>query len=80
MDGNFNCNYFVTGLDLSFGMDLFLKESFLVTLQLTPQFNYLFINSKSISVDDPYERFVNYGRNYPDFKIGYFDILLTYKF
>ena len=80
MDGNFNCNYFVTGVDLSFGMDLFLKESFLVTLQLTPQFNYLIVNSKSISVDDPLERFVNYGRNYADFKIGYFDILLTYKF
>ena len=80
MDGNFNCNYIVTGLDLSFGMDFFLSKSFLVTLQLTPQFNYLFIISKSISVDDPLERFVNYGRNYPDFKIGYFDILLTYKF
>ena len=80
MDGNFNCNFIVTGLDLSFGMDFFLSKSFLVTLQLTPQFNYLFIISKSISVDDPLERFVNYGRNYPDFKIGYFDILLTYKF
>ena len=80
MDGNFNCNYFVTGLDLSFGMDLFLKESFLVTLQLTPQFNYLILNSKSISVDDPLDRFVNYGRDYADFKIGYFDILITYKF
>ena len=80
MDGNFNCNYFVTGVDLSFGMDLFLKESFLVTLQLTPQFNYLILNSNSISVDDPLDWFVNYGRDYADFKIGYFDILLTYKF
>ena len=80
MDGNFNCNYFVTGVDLSFGMDLFLKESFFGYLQLTPQFNYLILNSKSISVDDPLDRFVNYGRDYADFKIGYFDILLTYKF
>ena len=80
MDGNFNCNYFVTGLDISFGMDLFLSESIVLIFQLTPQFNYLIVNSKSISVDDPLERFVNYGRSYPDFKIGYFDILLTYKF
>ena len=80
MDGNFNCNYFVTGLDISFGMDLFLSESIVLTFQLTPQFNYLIVNSKSIYVDDPLERFVNYGRSYPDFKIGYFDILLTYKF
>ena len=80
MNGNFNCNYFNTGIDLSFGMDLFFNESFLITIQLTPQFNYLFVNSKSISVDDPLERFVNYGRSYPDFKIGYFDLLLTYKF
>lgn len=80
MDGNFNCNYFVTGLDISFGMDLFLSESIVLTFQLTPQFNYLIVNSKSISVDDPLERFVNYGRSYPDFKIGYFDLLLTYKF
>ena len=80
MDGNFNCNYFVTGLDISIGMDLFLSESIVLTFQLTPQFNYLIVNSKSISVDDPLERFVNYGRSYPDFKIGYFDLLLTYKF
>ena len=80
MDGNFNCNYFVTGLDISFGIDLFLSESIVLTFQLTPQFNYLIVNSKSISVDDPLERFVNYGRSYPDFKIGYFDLLLTYKF
>jgi hypothetical protein len=80
MNGNFNCNYFNTGIDLSFGMDLFLNESFLVTLQLTPQFNYLFVNSKSISVNDPLEKFINHGQDYADFKIGYFDVLLTYKF
>ena len=80
MNGNFNCNYFNTGIDLSFGIDLFFNESFLVTFQLTPQFNYLFVNSKSISVEDPLEKYLYYGLNYADFKIGYFDILLTYKF
>ena len=80
MNGNFNCNYFNTGIDLSFGIDLFFNESFLVTFQLTPQFNYLFVNSKSISFEDPLEKYLYYGLNYADFKIGYFDILLTYKF
>ena len=80
MDGNFNCNYFNTGIDLSFGIDLFFNESFLVTIQLTPQFNYLFVNSKTISVEDPLDKFTNYGLDYTDFKIGYFDLLLIYKF
>ena len=78
--GNISYNYLIAGFDISFGMDLFLSESIVLTFQLTPQFNYLIVNSKSISVDDPLERFVNYGRSYPDFKIGYFDLLLTYKF
>tara|TARA_B110000483_G_scaffold187776_1_gene222535 strand:- start:663 stop:953 length:291 start_codon:yes stop_codon:yes gene_type:complete len=55
MKGNFNYYYFNTVTDLSLGMDLFLNDSFLVKLQLTPQFNYLFINSKSILVNDPLE-------------------------
>jgi len=80
MDGNFNCNYFNTGIDLSFGIDLFFNESFLATLQLTPQFNFLFVNSKTISVEDPLEKFTNHGLDYTDFKIGYFDLLLIYKF
>tara|TARA_B110001452_G_scaffold133474_1_gene110971 strand:+ start:2158 stop:2910 length:753 start_codon:yes stop_codon:yes gene_type:complete len=80
MEGNFNCNYLNTGIDLSFGMDLFLNESFLVTVQLTPQFNYLFVNSKSITFEDPLEKFINHGLDYADFKIGYFDLLLIYKF
>ena len=54
MKGNFNY-YFNIGTDLNFGMDLFLNDSFLVTLQFTLQFNYLFINSKSISVNEPLE-------------------------
>ena len=78
--GNISYDYMIAGFDVSFGMDLFLSESIVLTFQLTPQFNYLIVNSKSISVDDPLERFVNYGRSYPDFKIGYFDLLLTYKF
>jgi hypothetical protein len=71
-------NYFVSGLDVSFGMDVFLSESFLVTFQLTPQFNYyIFRNDESIN--DPLEEYLQYG-SYADFKLGYFDIQLIYKF
>ncbi len=71
-------NYFVSGLDVSFGMDVFLSESFLVTFQLTPQFNYYIFRSDEL-IDDPLEEYIQYG-SYADFKLGYFDIQLIYKF
>ena len=71
-------NYFVSGLDVSFGMDVFLSESFLVTFQLTPQFNYYIFRSDEL-IDDPLEEYIQHG-SYADFKLGYFDIQLIYKF
>ena len=71
-------NYFVSGLDVSFGMDVFLSESFLVTFQLTPQFNYYIFRSDEL-IDDPLDEYIQYG-SYADFKLGYFDIQLIYKF
>ena len=79
-EGNISYNYFITGIDLSFGMDLFLSESILLTLQLTPQFNYWIVNQNSIYINDLNGEFENYGNNYADFKLGYFDLLLIYKF
>ena len=61
-------------------MDLFLSESILLTLQLTPQFNYWIVNQNSLDINDLNGEFENYGNNYADFKLGYFDILLIYKF
>jgi hypothetical protein len=58
----------------------FLSESILLTFQLTPQFNYFIVNKNSIEIIDPIGEYKNHGRNYTDFKIGYFDLLLTYKF
>ena len=71
-------NYLVSGLDVSFGMDVFLSETFLVTFQLTPQFNYYIFRSDEL-IDDPIDEYIQYG-SYADFKLGYFDIQLIYKF
>ena len=71
-------NYLITGLDVSFGLDVFLSESFLVTLQLTPQFNY-YIFSSDQTFEDPLDEYIQYG-NFSDFKLGYLDIQLIYKF
>ena len=71
-------NYIVSGLDVSFGMDVFLSETFLVTFQLTPQFNYYIFSSDEL-IDDPIDEYIQYG-SYADFKLGYFDIQLIYKF
>ena len=78
--GNISYNYLITWLDISFGMDLFLSKSIILTFQLTPQFNYCIVNKNSIEIRDPIGEYKNPGTNYADFKIGYFDILLTYKF
>ena len=78
--GNISYDYLIVGFDVSFGMDLFLSESILLTFQLTPQFNYFMVNKNSIEIIDPIGEYKNHGRNYTDFKIGYFDLLLTYKF
>ena len=71
-------NYLVSGLDVSFGMDVFLSETFLVTFQLTPQFNYYIFCSDDL-IEDPLDEYLQYG-SYADFKLGYFDIQLIYKF
>ena len=59
-------------------MDIFLSESFLLTIQLTPQFNY-YIYSKDKLIDDPLNEYVQFG-NFADFKLGYLDVQLIYKF
>ena len=77
-EGKRTSNYLITGLDVSFGMDVFLSESFLVTLQLTPQFNY-YIFSSDQTFEDPLGEYIQYG-DFSDFKLGYLDIQLIYKF
>ena len=71
-------NYFFTGIDVSFGMDIFLSNSFLITLQVTPQFNYYVFNSNK-KLEDPLGEYT-YDLSYSDFKLGYFDVYLIYKF
>ena len=77
-EGQRETNYFTTGIDVSFGMDIFLSESFLLTIQLTPQFNY-YLYSKDKLIEDPLNEYVQFG-NFADFKLGYLDVQLIYKF
>jgi len=71
-------NYFVTGIDISFGLDWVMNELFIMTFQITPQFNYYLFHNQQYKVD-PYEEYVE-SNDYADFKLGYFDINLVYRF
>lgn len=75
--GSHSSDYFITGLDVSFGFDWFLDDVFMVTLQLTPQFNYYLAISEKLS-----DQFTQYRpiQNFVDFDLGYVDIMLIYKF
>lgn len=75
--GGHTSDYFVTGLDVSFGLDWFLDDQFLVTLQITPQFNYYIANSEQLI--DQYEQY-NPIQNFVDFNLGYIDVMLFYRF
>jgi hypothetical protein len=76
-EGSVTGNYFDIGLDISFGFDWFMSEHFLFTFQLTPQFNYFILMDSEIN--DPLDQFAD-PTNFPEFKIGLFDVYLTYKF
>ncbi len=71
-------NYLITGLDVSFGIDWVLNEAFIFTMQITPQFNYYIFRNNELLIDPANE----YAEpiNYADFKLGYFDVNLIYRF
>ena len=69
--------YLDLGLDVSFGFDWFMSDHFLFTFQLTPQFNYFILTSSIL--EDPLEELPE-PKNFPEFKIGLFDVYLVYKF
>jgi len=75
--GSHSSDYFITGIDVSFGFDWFLDEVFMVTLQLTPQFNYYLAISEKLA--DQYKQY-NPIQNFIDFDLGYLDVMLVYKF
>ncbi len=76
-EGNRTSSYLITGVDVSFGFDWVLNEDFLLTFQITPQFNYYIFRSEIVV--DPYQEYIQYG-DYADFKLGYLDLNLIYKF
>jgi len=75
--GSHSSDYFITGIDVSFGFDWFLDDVFMITLQLTPQFNYYLAISEKLA--DQYKQY-NPIENFVDFDLGYFDVMLVYKF
>jgi len=76
-EGTHDKNYLVTGIDVSFGVDWMLNENFMFTFQVTPQFNYyIFLNEKIVDAQNEYLP----ASNYADFRLGYFDLILYYRF
>jgi hypothetical protein len=70
-------DYIITGVDVSFGFDWVLNESFIFTLQVSPQFNYYIFLDETF--EDQYGEYHSVA-NYADFKLGYFDLMLFYRF
>ena len=75
--GNTHGQYFDIGIDISFGFDWFMSDHFLFTFQLTPQLNYFILNNGY--KNDPVD-VLESPKNFPEFKIGFFDVYLVYKF
>lgn len=80
VNGEISSNYIIAGMDVSFGMDLFLSQSLLLTFQITPQFNYFIFNSYDLPNSDPMKEYNNFDLSYSDFKLGYFDLMMVFKF
>lgn len=70
-------DYFNLGVDVSFGFDWFISDDFLFTFQITPQFNYN-IKLSEVKADD--NNVLVDPKNFADFKLNYFDVMLVYKF
>ncbi len=70
-------DFLITGVDVSFGFDWVLNDRFMFTFQVVPQFNYYIFLKESFQ--DPYGEYHS-AVNYADFKLGYFDLMLFYRF
>jgi len=69
--------FFTAGVDVSFGFDWFLSEELAITFQITPQFNFYFLNKETLA--DQNQEYSS-SLNYADFNLNYFDIMLFLKF
>jgi hypothetical protein len=76
--GNRINNYMVTGLDVSFGLDWIINDLFIFTVQITPQFNYFILLNEKLRVDPKLQ--YTESSNFVDFRLGYLDLNLVYKF
>lgn len=75
--GSIKGNYINMGLAVSFGFDWFISDDLLFTFQLTPQFTYHMLNSSKL--EDNYGVYTKLN-NFTDFKLGYFDVMMFYRF
>ncbi len=76
-EGKISGNYFNMGVSVSFGFDWFISEDFLFTFQLTPQFTYHLLNSTTLEDNHGIYSSLN---SFTDFKLGYFDVMMFYRF
>ena len=76
-EGKISGTYFNMGITVSFGFDWFISEDFLFTFQLTPQFTYHLLSNYKL--EDNYGIYSSLN-NFTDFKLGYFDVMMLYRF
>jgi hypothetical protein len=76
-EGGHFMDFLVTGVDVSFGFDWVMNDRFMFTFQIVPQFNYYIFLKESF--EDQLNEYSS-ATNYADFKLGYFDLMLFYRF
>lgn len=75
--GKITGDYINLGVAVSFGFDWFISDDFLFTFQLTPQFTYHLLNSTKL--EDTHGIYSKLN-SFTDFKLGYFDVMMFYRF
>jgi hypothetical protein len=70
-------DYINLGVSVTFGFDWFVSEDFLFTFQLAPQFTYHMLSSyRNEDTHGVYSRL----NSFTDFNMGYFDVMMLYRF
>jgi hypothetical protein len=70
-------DYINLGVSVTFGFDWFVSEDFLFTFQLAPQFTYHLLRGYTNHDQHGVYTALN---SFTDFKMGYFDVLMLYRF
>jgi hypothetical protein len=70
-------DYINLGVSVTFGFDWFVSEDFLFTFQLAPQFTYHLL--RGYTNHDTHGVYSSLN-SFTDFKMGYFDVMMLYRF